>query len=590
MSDDPFDMPAGKADAWVRGTATDPDRYRQDWQRPATLNPRTGKVEQYQRATTLAKTGSDDFGLSDWRLRMLAKGMATGRDDLIKLASCLDPEDSEHKKTYMTEIIEPALDRAGANAGRKTGTALHDFSAKLDTGMPVTLMPTWVQPHMRSYMAAMKDAGVRVVPGLIERFTIAPDVGAAGTMDRGLYRADWGAIRIGDVKGAKDLDYSQEEIEVQLSIYARGLAEFGVWQRDGSGETPNPGTWSKDTLKGLEVDLDCAVVIWLPNNDDSRCILRKVNIERGWKLARQRAVLRDQRKAIKREGWKPLEVQVAAGPVVLTTTSGNVIIAPESLADTIDAAFPVDPLLDMAAQEFAMSTMGVEIIARANDGSVVAYQNSGGTFTEYAPGDVVDIGTIPPTIVGCPTTLPHWAHGDCKGIKGRRTKVQTDIDAARRLAEAGQPVSGPGIDAAVAAGLEARKAQDPVNWAVNELDEIAEAARAEEANAASNAAAVIAMSMAGTDVPEEVFDDALATLDADPRPPAQARAEDAFADRSVKVLIVDPVIVVRAKIKKARTRPELSAIRGEYIAAGREWTDDLTTLGLAVLKFVDQAR
>lgn len=239
------------------------------WGRYKLAHPETGKVQSFTRATTFAKSISDTFALSQWSQRMVAKGLSL-RPDLLALAHSLEVKEDKDK---LNKLCEDAKSAAGNKVAANLGTALHSFSEAVDKGMAVDDVPEAQRADISAYATAMRMAGVKVVPALIERQTCVPAFEVAGTFDRVLDLdriAPWfasalstagydvpgstdGALVIGDVKSGQDLQYGWNEIAIQLAIYAMGVRTSGVWNKKArTWEPPRP------------VRLDFAIVMHMP--------------------------------------------------------------------------------------------------------------------------------------------------------------------------------------------------------------------------------------------------------------------------------------------------------------------------------------
>ena len=251
---------------------TEPRRDR--WGRYLLPDPVTGEERTWTRATTVAKTLSDPWGLIDWKLRMVAKGIS-GREDLRMLASML-PVDTGKKQ--LDEVVEKAIDTAGGNVGRILGDAMHKATAKLDNGEEPEMLPPYDR-DLEAYRAALPLYGVRIAPGMVEQIVCLPDLGVAGTFDRIVV---WDpATYIADVKTAKTLDYSWLEIAVQLAIYAN--AEW-MWDDESAQWFTMP---TVDRTQGL--------VMHLPVGQ-ARCELHWVDLEIGWEAVTLAVDVREWRK------------------------------------------------------------------------------------------------------------------------------------------------------------------------------------------------------------------------------------------------------------------------------------------------------
>jgi len=252
---------------------TEPRRDR--WGRYLLPDPVTGEERAWTRATTLANTLSDPWGLVDWKLRMAVKGVAT-RDDLRALASAL-PLDTGKKQ--LNEVAQDAIEYAGGSSGRNMGTALHEWTAQSDRGEDPVVPSPWDR-DLEAYHAALGLHGVRVYPNFVEQIVCIPDLGIAGTFDRIVL---WppGAY-IADVKTGADLSYSWLEIAVQEALYAN--AEY-LWDADA--ETWGPIDPPVDKSQGL--------VMHLPVGQ-ARCDLFWVDLEIGWEAVTLAVDVREWRK------------------------------------------------------------------------------------------------------------------------------------------------------------------------------------------------------------------------------------------------------------------------------------------------------
>jgi hypothetical protein len=250
------------------------------WGRYKLKHPETGKVQSFTRATTFAKSISDTFALSQWSQRMVLKGAAL-RPDIIAMAHSLDVKQDKDK---LNGLCEDAKSAAGNKVAANLGTALHSFSEAVDKGMPVEDVPAAQRDDIQAYATAMRTAGVLAVPELIERQTCLPAFEVAGTFDRVL---DLNSIKpwfqdaiagagfdlageslvIGDVKSGQDLQYGWNEIAIQLAIYALGVRNTGVWNKQ-----------TKSWEPALPVRLDFAIVMHMPVGQKT-CTLWALDLE-----------------------------------------------------------------------------------------------------------------------------------------------------------------------------------------------------------------------------------------------------------------------------------------------------------------------
>jgi hypothetical protein len=237
-------------------------------------DPVTDEERAWTRATTIAKTLSDPWGLVDWKLRVAVKGVAM-REDLRMLATML-PVDTGKKQ--LNDVVEKAIDTAGGNVGRILGDAMHRATAELDSGGEPEVLPPYDR-DLEAYRAALELYGVRIAPGMVEQIVCIPDLGVAGTFDR-IVVWDPGAY-IADVKTAKGLDYSWLEIAVQEALYAN--AEL-MWDDE-----------DKRWIDMPPVDRTQGLVMHLPVGQ-ARCDLYWVDLEIGWEAVTLAVDVREWRK------------------------------------------------------------------------------------------------------------------------------------------------------------------------------------------------------------------------------------------------------------------------------------------------------
>jgi hypothetical protein len=290
------------------------------WGRYKLKHPETGKVQSFTRATTFAKSISDTFALSQWSQRMVLKGAAL-RLDIIAMAHSLDVKQDKDK---LNGLCEDAKSAAGNKVAANLGTALHSFSEAVDKGMPVEDVPTAQRDDIQAYATAMRTAGVLAVPELIERQTCLPAFEVAGTFDRVLdlnsikpwfqdaiatagFDLAGEALVIGDVKSGQDLQYGWNEIAIQLAIYALGVRNTGVWNKQTkSWEPPRP------------VRLDFAIVMHMPVGQKT-CTLWALDLEEAMGAMELCRSVRRWRKM--RNLATPLERVVADADVTVHDTS-----------------------------------------------------------------------------------------------------------------------------------------------------------------------------------------------------------------------------------------------------------------------------
>lgn len=264
---------------------TEPERDR--WGRYKLTNPLDpdAPVRPWTRATTLAGTLDDTFGLDKWKQRSIVLGLVK-QPDLLDLAYACDPDD----KQQLEELVEDALKFSGANSKSNKGTALHKFTARLDAG-ELSSSPRQWQQHLDNYMVFKEAEGIQTHPSFIERITVVPELETAGTLDRIVKHE--GEAKIADVKTGS-LSHDGMKIAIQLALYAHGR---GLWNSE-------TGKWHTmphvSQTEGLVIHLPQGFVKDDNGNDTSEPLpmeLIRVDLETGWKLAETAYWIRDLRKS-----------------------------------------------------------------------------------------------------------------------------------------------------------------------------------------------------------------------------------------------------------------------------------------------------
>lgn len=243
---------------------------RDRWGRYLIPDPITGKSRAWTRATTVASTLSDKFGLQQWAQRMTARGLVL-RPDLFALLAACDPDD----KKKLNGLVDDAKEAAAASSGANLGTALHSFTEQLDLGHVVNAPAPW-DADLAAYKRTLERAGVRIDPAYVENIVTLPDFGVAGTFDR-LVDYD-GHLAVADLKTGSFLDW--HEISIQLALYAHAAT---IYDPATNTHTPMPA-----------VDMHRALVIHLPAGQ-AKCELWWVNILEGWEAAQEAMRVREWR-------------------------------------------------------------------------------------------------------------------------------------------------------------------------------------------------------------------------------------------------------------------------------------------------------
>lgn len=255
---DPFMAPtAGRAE---------PPRGQYGWYKLP--HPITGEPEAlFPRVSTIAKTLDDQSGLTEWKLRKVARGMGL-RPDLVARAAASDIDE----KAVYAEIVKSALEASASKSGAIYGSAVHRFVERLDAGesMRSLVVPAELRPDIEAYARTLKENHLAVVPGMTERVVVNPEHNYAGQWDRP-YIDRSGDIRIGDLKtGADVVEYGSLTYGVQQALYVHAT------------HLTTPDYMGYETMPELATDK--AYIVHLPIGKGV-CQIYCIDIIKGWRAA-----------------------------------------------------------------------------------------------------------------------------------------------------------------------------------------------------------------------------------------------------------------------------------------------------------------
>lgn len=260
------------------------DEIKRDrWGRPLVVPRAGGRARGYTRASTLGSALEDSFGLTLWKQRMTAVGIAS-RKDLVLAANA-----SRTDKDKLNAIVEQAMEVAQSGAAATIGTSMHSFAEMVDRGEDPGYIPDEFLPDLNAYRELTEPLFEHVA---IEQFCVCDELEVAGTPDRvsRLRRPltaptgetiAAGEVLITDEKTSGSMDFGGIKFAVQLATYSRGEA-YSI--KTGT-RTPWPGP----------VRQDWALIVHCPSGA-GRADLYWVNIAAGWELAQLAVHVREQRK------------------------------------------------------------------------------------------------------------------------------------------------------------------------------------------------------------------------------------------------------------------------------------------------------
>lgn len=186
---------------------------RDQWGRPLIVDPKTGEMTAYTRASTMANYIDNAFGLNLWQQRLIAQGMGH-RPDLAAMAAALPPYDamSKEQRKELGEIVDAALEVAGAYTKANHGTAIHAFTDPSHQSGPV---PERMQDDVAAFEAMIDATGI--VQLASEIFVVNDTYRVAGTLDAVYGVPALDALVVGDKKTGKAKLHS---VTIQVANYA----------------------------------------------------------------------------------------------------------------------------------------------------------------------------------------------------------------------------------------------------------------------------------------------------------------------------------------------------------------------------------
>lgn len=264
-------------------------------------HPHTMRPHSWQRCTNFIKVLADTWALTAWEKRKIIEGLVR-REDLYAEAHALVLADEIDTKE-LDRLAANCKDAAGANHGRRVGSALHKFTERHNNGQPHGAPERWAG-KVELYAETLRKHGLRVDPSLNERRVVSLKYNVAGTFDNGL-RKYTGALHLGDLKSQKQI-YSYCDPAMQFAMYVNCDC-----------------MWDAEAMKYVDMppfDKDEAYLLWLPvvdklGNEVHECEIHRVDIAKGYRKLQLCADVYDWQKEGKRKN-----------------AVGGVVAAPSSLA------------------------------------------------------------------------------------------------------------------------------------------------------------------------------------------------------------------------------------------------------------------
>lgn len=249
-------------------------------------SPTTGRPTGYPRASTVAKTLDDTYGLNKWKTREIVQKVLDlarmdpgtvvyddGSPEKVTagdLLGLLDEAFAGPKVTKVNEVLETIDNCMGGADARELGECVHAWLEALDIGQVlIHQVPDVVKPHVHYARKVMAHRGIVALPEYVER-VVLNDRGeepVAGRIDRIFQLVTTGELVMGDVKSSKSLEYSWLPFGVQVGgVYGWATKMLTI---DGKGWEPMP-----------EIRDDFAILLHVPSNQPERAAA--ITIDMTW--------------------------------------------------------------------------------------------------------------------------------------------------------------------------------------------------------------------------------------------------------------------------------------------------------------------
>lgn len=237
-------------------------------------NPETGEAQKWTRASRFAESLEDQYGIMKWKQRMAVKGVSS-RQDMVALAQSLDPEED---KKALDDLCFQATTVAQGDRRSNLGTALHKITERYDRGEDLKNLRPELSQGLGAYIDLKRREGIQTNKSYIERVTVVPELGVAGTMDRIVMWKD--SPTIADLKTGELDERGMGKIALQLALYAHGAGLYNVQTEK----------WERMPNRRMDVGLILHVPVGKDHGD-----LYEVDIAKGWQACLLAKAVRDWR-------------------------------------------------------------------------------------------------------------------------------------------------------------------------------------------------------------------------------------------------------------------------------------------------------
>lgn len=287
----------------VSDLPTKPKIARDQWDRPL-IQTLDGQIRGYTRSSTLGNILANEEGLTQWKLRMVAIGLAS-RPDLIL---AVNAHRDDHR--VVGEIVAQAMDAAEAGAAATTGTALHALCDQYDAGR-TPYVPEEYVPDIAAYQHITRK--LDVVSS--ECFCVCDQLSVGGTPDRicrlraplwapaglpgvepGTVLVEAGELIVVDIKTGAKLKFGQIKFSVQFAVYSRSqLYDISAGRTVTHKGKQIPVGDRRPFVAGETVNQDWGLIVHLPAGTGA-ATLHPVKLRDGWEVAKLAVAAQEQGK------------------------------------------------------------------------------------------------------------------------------------------------------------------------------------------------------------------------------------------------------------------------------------------------------
>lgn len=216
--------------------------------------------------TKVAEIINSTWNLERWKERQILIGLAKKPQLADNMAAYISD------KKALDSIVRKAMDAAGSDDAADRGSAIHRIVELVDRGEPI---PDKWQPWAAAWQKALHDAGLEIVPELIERIVVYPGSRVAGRADRFCRRTIDGRLVVVDLKTGEHAVEYPHSTAVQLALYANAPLM--------AAPLPTEGGITEDLNPLPPIDTSIGYIVHMPSED--RIDIVGVDLVEGWKAA-----------------------------------------------------------------------------------------------------------------------------------------------------------------------------------------------------------------------------------------------------------------------------------------------------------------